>query len=186
MNNYSDEQLVKLAIDDNKEALEVLVARYLKLVYNFAYRYVRNSDDAEDITQDVFVKIWRNLHKFDQTKKFKPWLYQIIKNTALDLLKKKSAIPFSNFDREEGDNWLEEHLVDEFQQTDIKAENTLLSDKLSGAIGKLTPKYAEVVSLHHQKDLNFREIAELNNESINTVKSRYRRALSLLKKILGI
>lgn len=186
MNNYSDEQLVKLAVDDNREALEILIAHYLKLVYNFAYRYVRNSDDAEDITQEVFIKIWRNLRKFDQTKKFKPWLYQIIKNTSLDLLKKKSAIPFSNFDIEEGDNWLEEHLVDEVQQTDMVAENALLSDKLSGAIGKLAPKYAEVVSLHHQKDLNFREIAELNNESINTVKSRYRRALLLLKKILGI
>ena len=185
MNNYSDEELVALAAQNNHEALETLVARYLKRVYSFAYTFVRNQADAEDITQDSFVKVWRNLSRFDQSKLFRPWLYQIARNTALDFLKKKSAIPFSSFDSAEGTNWLAQTLVDESQQPEAAVENVLLGAKLAAAAQSLAPKYAEVVVLRHNRDLSFREIAETIQEPINTVKSRYRRALLMLRKVLG-
>lgn len=186
MNNNSDEELVSQAAHNNREALETLVARHLKRVYGFAYTFVRNRADAEDITQDVFVKVWRKLGTFDQTKLFRPWLYRIVRNTALDFLKKKSAIPFSNFDRVEGDNWLEQSIVDESQQLEVAADRTLWADKLGTALPQLAPKYAEVISLYHQKDLNFREIAEYLGKPLNTVKSRYRRGIVALKKLLKV
>ncbi|MBI5465766.1 MAG: RNA polymerase sigma factor [Candidatus Kerfeldbacteria bacterium] len=83
MNQYSDEQLVALAVRNNQAALATLVKRYLRLVYALAYRYVVDKDEAEDVTQEVFVKVWRHLGKFDTNKVFKPWLYQITKRACL-------------------------------------------------------------------------------------------------------
>lgn len=187
MKNYTDEQLIKLAIEENKSALEMLVARYIKVVYRFVYKYARNREDAEDITQEIFVKVWKNLNKFNHNKKFRPWLYEIAKNTSLDFLKKKKAIPFSHLNLEANDNF---ERLDDIGENTVKSpaimvEQSLLANKLSAIIKILSPKYTEIISLYHEQELNFREIAEIKEESINTVKSRYRRALSLVKKIIS-
>ena len=91
----SDERLVALACKNNQVALEVLFSRYLKVIYNFIYRAVSDSFEAEDLTQEVFIKVWKNLSKFDQSKTFKPWLYKIAKNTYLDYYKTKQPSVFT-------------------------------------------------------------------------------------------
>jgi len=184
MEEFSDEQLISLAKKNNNEALEVLVARYLKLVYRFVYGYAKNADDAEDVTQEVFVKVWRNLGKFDQSKSFRPWLYRIAKNTALDLLKKKSSVPFSDLETE-GEEWLAQSVVDESPSMQILTDRVLLKEKFAVALKKLSPKYAEMIHMRHNQQLNFREISKHTRQSINTVKSRYRRAIFALKRIIG-
>jgi len=185
MKNYTDEQLIKLAVKKDKNALETLVARYLKAVYGFTYQYARNREDAEDITQEIFIKVWKNLNKFKDNKKFRPWLYEIAKNTSLDFLKKKNPIPFSYLDSAAGDNSekLDNIIKNTVAAPVVMIEQSFLINKLSLAIKILSPKYAEIISLYHKQELNFREIAEINGESINTVKSRYRRALLLVKKL---
>jgi len=187
MKNYTDEQLIKLAVKKDKNALETLVARYLKAVYGFTYQYARNREDAEDITQEIFIKVWKNLNKFKDNKKFRPWLYEIAKNTSLDFLKKKNPIQFSYLDSAAGDNSekLDNIIKNTVAAPVVMIEQSFLINKLSLAIKILSPKYAEIISLYHKQELNFREIAEINGESINTVKSRYRRALLLVKKIIS-
>jgi len=185
MNNLLDEELAALAMKGDKEALESLISRYLGQIYGLAYRYVKNQAEAEDIAQEVFIKVWRNLKKFDQTKLFRPWLYKVAINTCLDFLKKKPDLPFSNFDTAEGFNWLEQNLADQSPSLGEVVDNSILNNELSDSIHKLTPKYAEVVILHHDKGLNFRQISELTKESLNTVKSRYRRALVQLRELLS-
>jgi len=69
MDRLSDEQLAALAAKNDEAALEVLVRRYLRLVYVLAYRYVADKDEAEDVTQEIFVKVWRNLNKFDPARR---------------------------------------------------------------------------------------------------------------------
>lgn len=183
MQNLDDKQLVSLAKKGNSDALETLVARYLKLVYSFVFTYAKNRDDAEDITQEVFVKVWKHLDKYDAEKEFRPWLYQIAKNTAFDLFKKKSAIPFSEFENEQGDSWLTQGLADSSPQPQILTDRSLLGESLASALKELSPKYSEIISQYHIEELNFREISERSKESINTVKSRYRRAVAKLKEI---
>jgi len=185
METYSDEKLAILAAKNNKEALETLVARYLKLVYSFVFRYARNQQDAEDITQEIFVKVWRNLRKFDQSKTFRPWLYKIAKNTCLDFLKKKPLVSFSGLNGIENTEWLAQNLASASPSPEISLDQTLLKNEFAAAIKKLSPKYAETLSLHQEQGLNFREIAEATQESQNTVKSRYRRALIKLKQLLS-
>ena len=184
MNTYSDEELAGLAVKGDEVALENLIARYLKRVFSFAYRYVHNSADAEDITQETFVKVWRHLKKFDTNKVFRTWVYQIAKNTALDWLKKKSPVPFSAFDMVDGDDWLTQTVVDESQHPETDVDQLLLGNKLKSAVSKLAPPYAEVVNLRHNQEFNFREIAVATHQPLNTIKSRYRRALLLLRKLV--
>ena len=82
----------------------VLEVGWKKTSGSNVYKNVGNQSEAEDITQEVFVKIWKNIKKFDQNRSFKPWIFQIAKNTSIDFLRKKKSIPFSKFENEEGGN----------------------------------------------------------------------------------
>jgi len=126
------------------------------------------------------------LKKFKQSQPFKPWLYAIVRNSCLDYLKKKNPLPFSSLDSESIENlgFLNQVGGPAMASPETDAEKALLADKLSTAVKTLTPEYAEVISLRHELDLSFKEIAERSSEPLNTVKSRYRRALQQLRKLL--
>lgn len=175
----SDNNLIKNYLKGDEKSLEILIGRYLKPIYSFIYKNVGNQAEAEDITQEVFVRIWKNIKKFDQKKKFKPWLFQIARNASIDYLRKKKAIPFSRFENEKGQNAFIEN---------IKAaplyiiEN--LSDKrvLAAAMQGIGPREQKIINLRHNEGMSFKQIAEVFEESINTIKSRYRRTLVGLKR----
>ncbi len=180
-NIKSDGQLVADFIAGDKQALEALFKRYLKPTYYFIYRYVANKEEAEDVIQETFVKVWKNLKKFDQKKSFKTWVFSIAKNTALDFLKKKKAIPFSSFEDEEGQNPVLDALRDPGPISSELIAEKEAADLLYKNIDNLSPKYREVLLLRLDNQLVFREIAAILKEPLHTVKSRYRRALILLK-----
>lgn len=173
-----DTELIQKYLKGDEKSLEILVAKYLKPVYSFIYKNVGNANDAEDISQEVFVKVWKNIKKFDQKKNFKPWLFQIAKNASIDYLRKKKSIPFSRFENEKGQNVLLESMV-------AKPLNLIekFSDKrtLSVAMENLTSKEQKIIQMRHEQGMSFKEIAETFQESINTVKSRYRRTLANMK-----
>ena len=173
-----DKELIKRYLEGDETSLDFLIERYLKIIYSFIYKNVGDQSVSEDITQEVFVKVWKNIRKFDQTKNFKPWLFQIAKNTSIDFLRKKKSIPFSKFEDESGKNALVENIAE-------KPANLLekISDKntVADIIEKLTDKEQTIITLRHIEGLNFREISERNKESINTVKSRYRRAIASIR-----
>jgi len=185
MENLPDEQLVKLAAKADSLALEVLVARHLQGLYRFCFGYLKDRAEAEDAVQEIFVKVWRALGKFDQTKIFKPWLYGIAKHACLDSLKKKRIIAFSDWEDKNSEASLYQNFSDISKSPEQQLDSSLLSQKLSKAIGQLSPKYAQVVALRHGRDLNFREISAITGKPINTVKSRYHRAVGLLKGLFG-
>mgnify|MGYP001592956065 CR=1 FL=1 len=164
---------------------EALVARHLGSVYRYAYRYAVTGDDAEDITQEVFIKVWRNIKKFKQDKNFRVWLFTIAKNTAIDWKKKKEAVLFSIFEREDGENTFVDNLLDVSASADKLFEQKESAEKINSAIDSLSSKYKTVVSLYSKEQLNFREISEKLGESVNTIKSRCRRGLILMKKLLA-
>lgn len=185
MENISDRILIEKYLQGDEKSLEELIGRYLPLIYNFSKRYAGNPDNASDITQEVFVKVWKNIKKFDTSKDFKAWIFSIAKNTALDWFKKKNAIPFSLLKEHHEDENFEANIVDVDQAAMVdRFYQESLYKNLSAATLKLPPKYSSLINLYHNKDLNFREIAATLNESINTVKSRYRRGLILLRKSL--
>ncbi len=165
----TDQQIISDYLKGDNKSLEILIKRYLRPIYGFVYKYAGNVQEAEDITQDVFIKMWRHLGKYNKNKNFKTWIFSIAKNTCIDWLRKKKTISLSEIEIGESDNFF---------------EHASISQLLESATEKLLPKYQTVLSLYYNDDLNFREIAERLKESPNTVKSRHRRALIMLKKDL--
>lgn len=184
MINDREQILIENYFKGDQKAFEALMHLYLKPIYNFAYWYSGDAAGAEDIAQEVFVKVWRNLKKFDHTKSFKTWIFAIAKNTALDFLKKKKAVPFSAFDNKEGENIITETLADPAPLPPELFARKELAQMLERAIASLAPKYREVLLLRYQEHLAFREIADVLHEPLDTVKSRYRRACIMVKKIV--
>jgi RNA polymerase sigma-70 factor (ECF subfamily) len=179
----SDNQRVKDFLQGDDIALEKLIEKYLKPIYNFIYQLTRDKAVAQDITQDVFVRVWKNIDSFDTSKKFSTWLYAIAKNASLDWLKKKRPLPFSAF-KDEDSTGILENIEDD---TILYAENLLQSmdNKREAEIylDSLSLQHKTIILLHIQQGFSLVEIAEIMKSPVNTVKSKYRRAIIFLKKI---
>ncbi|MDR3643309.1 MAG: sigma-70 family RNA polymerase sigma factor [Candidatus Doudnabacteria bacterium] len=177
MAELSDVELVDNYLKGDNGALEQLVQRYFKQVFLFAKTYVKQDVLAEDATQETFVKVWQNLKKFDPEKKFKTWLFQITKNTCIDILRKNKNILDAGQINEEAMESSLDNLVDERPLPQDLLDSRGFEEKLDQIIRSLPEAYAQTVRLHLQHDLTFQEIADVLNQPINTIKSRYRRAL---------
>jgi len=182
--NKTDEELVKLCKQGNNTSFQELMQRYIKPVFNFTYQYVHSTSEAEDITQDTFFKSWKNIQKFKEGKTWKPWIFTIARNTALDYIKKKKPILFSELDNEQDNILFADTLEDTGSLADQIFEDTQNIKELIIATGKLRPEYHSVLMLHYYQELSFEEIATVMNKPMNTVKSWHNRALKIVKKSL--
>lgn len=184
MSENHDKTIEKI-ISGDEDAYAEVVKIYLKPIYNFVYRMVLDRDTAEDLTQETFVKAWKNIKRFDRDKSFKTWLFAIAKNTTFDWLKKKKEVPFSSFTDEEGENWLENVASEEILPDEI-LERKNIAEELDIILQKLPPHYRAIFLLHCKEDFTLHEIAEILGEPYNTVKSRHQRGLARLKGNLKI
>jgi RNA polymerase sigma-70 factor (ECF subfamily) len=181
----TDLDLVIAALAEDHGAFSLLVERYVSPIYKFSYRYVRNGPDAEDIAQETFLRVWKNLKKFDQSKNFKTWLFAIAKNASLDFLKKKKTLPFSLLGEE--DDAIEAILapyVAIADTSDAAFDRGLLKKNFDRVLAELPERYRDVMVMRYTDNLKFREIAERLHEPVDTVKSRHRRGLALLKNMV--
>jgi len=187
MEEKNDQILIDDYFKGNEKSLEMLIKKYLKQVYNFAYSYFGEKNIASDVTQEIFVKMWKNLRKFNRKKDFKVWLFTIAKNTIFDFLRKKKQIPFSNFEFEDYDE-NQINLIDNLEENELLPEKIFekieTKEKINSAIKKLTPIYREVILFYYYHNFSLKEISEILNEPVNTVKSRHLRALQKLKVLL--
>jgi len=174
-----DKTIIFEYLKGDQKALEFLVKKYLNHIYSFIYKNVGDPEAAEDITQEVFVRVWKNIRKFDLNKDFKPWIFQIAKNASIDYLRKRKTIPFSRFENSQGQNMLTETLADNgpgiLERLNTKTE-------FEKAIVGLSEKDKNLIQLRHSQGMSFKEIAQKMNSSINTIKSRYRRTIKNMQK----
>lgn len=182
----NDGELAEAFLFGDEESFAVLMERHLSLVYKFVYRYLRNVDDANDVTQETFLKAWRYLRRFDTKKKFTTWILAIAKNTALDFIKRKKPMLFSKIEQNDGDldAFLAPYLAAPELPSDIMERKDIRAT-LEAALQGIAPAYRMVLSLRYNEHLKFREIAEMLQEPIDTVKSKHRRGLAMLQKALG-
>jgi len=179
----SDEKLVQEYLSGEEKFVEELLDRYLKPIYNFIFRMTGGRAVAEDLSQETFLKAWKNLKRFDPEKKFSTWIFAIAKNTSFDYLKKKKEIPFSVFLDEEGESWLE-NITDENILPDEILERKDIAAKVEEMLEKIPLHYRAILLLHYKEDFSLHEIAEILGEPYNTIKSRHRRALIEIRKQL--
>ncbi len=179
-----DNALLKKAIRGDDDSLRMLFGRHMDAVYGFLVRFLGSSSDADDVTQETFIRLWKNLKKFDTAKSFRTWAFGIARNAAIDHLRKRKNVPFSSFDGEEGGNVLTDSIADKADLPDAFVARKQDAEELRNALDELPPAYREVVLLRLDGDLQFDEIGETLGQPMDTVKSRYRRALAMLKNML--
>jgi len=187
MINLTNEQLVEEYLNGDSQALEFLIQRNLNDVYNFSFNYVKNEAEADDLTQEIFVKVWKNIKKFNSQYKFRTWLFTIAKNTCLDFLKKnKRTVNFSELDNDETDFNFSESLADKSPSILKVLQNQGDFEALNLALESLPKSYQATLDLRYDQGLKFREIAELLGVSMETIKTRNRRGIEMLKKKLKL
>lgn len=163
----------------DEEFVELVRAHY-ESVYRFLFRFVRTREEAENLTQETFIKAWRHLKKFDPTKNFKTWVFTIAKNTALDFLKKKSESNSVSLSVDE--------ILDSAEQVPDNAPlppeifaRSETAKLVETELNKLGVSDRTVLILYYFEGLTFQEISEVLEEPLNTVKSRQRRALAKVR-----
>ena len=90
----SDAELIEAFLEGSDQGFATLLERHLPMVYRFVYRYLGNADDANDVTQETFIRAWKHIKKFDRGRSFKTWVMTIAKNASLDFIKKKKPLLF--------------------------------------------------------------------------------------------
>jgi len=183
MEPFTDEQLVKQYLNGDSRSLEMLIQRYLTIIYGFVFKYLKDRDEADEVTQKTFIKVWENLTSFRPDLKFKPWLFAIAKNNALDFLKKKRPLNFSELAHAEDADFAAT-LKDDKSSALETIEGMERIQTLELAIAGLPDNYRVTLDLRYDQDLKFREIADMMHVSLNTAKTWHRRGIERLKKIL--
>lgn len=181
----NDSKLVADYLEGDEKALESLVDKYLSDVFRFALQLVKDESLAEDIAQESFVKAWNKLRTFDQDRDFRSWLFTVVRNTAMDHLRKKRIeFNFSSFEDALGENNILNKVKDEQPLPDellILAEDTEYVHKV---LTELDSKYTDVLDLRYRENFTFEKIGKILKRPLHTVKSQHRRALAMLRRVL--
>ncbi len=169
--------LVAEAIEGSELAFRTLVERYQRPVFSLVLRMVRDHGIAEDVTQEVFVKAWVALSRYDPRRRFASWLFKIASNAAIDQLRRKK-LPTTPIETSDAD---QSSILDRIEDERSESPDTLvkrreLSAALEAAVAALRPEYRLVVLLRFREELPYRDIAEATGMPLGTVKTNLRRA----------
>ena len=179
MGNNSD-VLVKEILNGGESAMELLVKKNYNMVHAYVYRYTGDYQISYDITQEVFIKMMKNLHRYkNSNSKFEAWLLKIACNHCKDYFKSKSykerreSIEINNVELEEN-----ESVVNILERNERRKE-------VKKAVDSLPKMQKEAIILKYYNDLKIHEISEITGENINTIKSRLFNGVKNLKKYMG-
>ncbi|SEN38788.1 RNA polymerase sigma factor [Lihuaxuella thermophila] len=167
--------IIAQVLAGNTEAFAYIVNRYEARIYNLALRMLRHRADAQDATQEVFIKVFRQLAHYREEAQFSTWIYRIATNTCLDRIRKQKREQ-----RQVGDGFVFPGSGGE--TPDCIVENRQLEEMLLEEIRALPDKYRVILLLYHQQGLSYKEIADVLNISVQAVGTRLHRAKALLKK----
>ncbi len=180
--DIDDLAAVKETLAGDRHAFERLVVRHQNLIFNILARMVTEQEVARDLTQDAFLKAFRNLRQFDQKqyRAVRPWLVKIATNSALDYLRQvKSTVSFEQIMSEEP--YLEPISASD---TSIDVERILFVEKLNQALSLLPLRYRQAFILRYQYEFSYDEIGKAMQENENTVRTLLFRAKERLRKLI--
>ncbi len=179
----SDQQLIALYLEGDERSFEVLLSRHRQKIYTSIYLFVKDQALAEDIFQEVFIKIIDTLRKgkYNHEGKFVQWAMRISYNMCVDYFRRAKrrpkVAPTETFD-----------IFDVLKVSDDNAEQRMIKsqthEKIRKLVDQLPPEQREVVILRHYADMSFKEIAQLTRVSINTALGRMRYALINIRKMV--
>ncbi|MFZ0955853.1 MAG: sigma-70 family RNA polymerase sigma factor [Candidatus Sulfotelmatobacter sp.] len=181
--------LVRRCIAGDAVAWEEIVRTYNRRIYNICYRFAGSGDDAEDLTQEVFIKMYRTLATYDHTKgAFATWVTTITRNLLVDHFRKgKQQRLTDSIDatsEHEDAIPLSEQIQDQSAPPDAHVRSREVGETVHAALGKLSPELREAVILRDLQDMDYREIATVLKVPEGTVKSRINRGRAELARLL--
>lgn len=176
--NISEEDLISRCRSGDSDAYSILMKGYKEKLYGYLFRYSYNKFIADDMMQEVLIKTWKGLKRYDEKKRFASWLFTIAHNVAVDKSRRKNHF-----------NPIED--IESFQDTRSNDPHEKLVEKetqelLERAVMKLPDKQKEVFLLRKNGEMTFKEIAELMDESINTVLGHMHYAVKKLRTAIEV
>ncbi len=181
----TDEQLVARVLSGEEHLFEALVRRYQTRILAHVARMVGSREDALDLSQEIFLKVFGALDRFNPEFRFSTWLFRIAGNAAIDHLRKRKprTVPLETTDSEGRLS------SPEYKSLDLDPfgtlRNTQRGDAIARAIADLPAEFRELIALRHFTGLSYEEIAEVKNMPLGTVKNKLFRARAVLKERLA-
>lgn len=190
MASLNDGELIRQFCNGQTQAFNLLVSRWQKPMLNFLYRFLGNAQDAEDVNQKTFMKVYQKLSGLKDVEKFQVWLYQVAANQARDFLRRQKrrsffSIGFSSVSKSETEGNVVPEIAD---PESLNAENSLHQEELRNifeqAMEEIPEEQRIVIIMKIYQGLKFFEIADMLQESLNTVKSRMYYGIKALRQVL--
>jgi RNA polymerase sigma-70 factor (ECF subfamily) len=179
LHELDDAHVVARHLDGDLQAFGTLVDRYQTRLLNFVNRTIGDRERAEDLVQEVFIRVFRHIHRFDPTKKFSTWIYTIASNLAKNELRNRSRNPLVLFQTIKK-NWEADHRPLQFEDTSARPDDLyrkrFLRNAVEQCVAKLPEHHREVFVLRELEGKSYQEIAEITGCNLGTVKSRLNRA----------
>lgn len=182
-----EQQLIKQAVDGSESAFIQLVERYKDKIFYLGLRMLRSVQDAEDVAQETFLRVYTHLDRFDPKHRFSTWIYRIASNLCIDRIRKKKpqySLDQPISDGESGQDWYSLQ-----SGNDPTPEESLLSlearNQVIEGLEQLPPQYKAIVVLRYFHDMSLAEIGEVVSLPVTTVKTRLHRGREALRKKLG-
>ena len=181
-----DRSLVGRILGGERDLFTVLMSRYEKRIINYVYRITHRYEEAHDLAQEIFVKVYLALDRYDPKYQFSTWLFRIAQNSAIDALRKKAIVevPLARPSTEDDPAGKEREFADEGISPYRALKNKELSGAIEQAVENLPADYRELIQLRHYAELSYEEIALMKKLPLGTVKNKLFRARNLLKDVL--
>ncbi len=179
MTTIDENILIESIKNGDTNAYAKLVDRYKDLVYTLAIRMLKNREEAEEIAQDTFIKVFKSLDKFKGDSKFSTWIYRVAYNTCLDAIKKNK--------KHQNDVAIDEYTFNKLDTIDNALENIIKEERsvlIKNCISKLPEESSVILTLFYFEELSLEEISKVINIEANTVKVKLFRARKKLAVIL--
>ena len=183
-----DAGVVTAFLGGEERAFEELVDRYQGRLLNFVYRTIGDREKGEDLVQEVFIRVYRHLHRFDRSKKFSTWIYTIASNLAKNELRNRSRNPLVLFQTIRK-SWQDDDRPLQFEDTTARPDDLYrkrhLRALVEDSVSKLPAHHREVFVLRELEGKSYEEIAEITACNLGTVKSRLNRARNAFAEIIS-
>ncbi len=179
MDSETDEVYATKAQNGDRNAFGVLMDRYQGKLHRYGKKFFSTQEDVEDVVQDVFVSVYKNIQSFNLSQRFSPWIYRIAHNAFIDNLKKRTRSPFITMDF---DTLLSHHVSDESVKNEHEQKET--KAMIDRGLDRLSSKYREVLILYYLEELSYKEIADVLRIPMGTVGARVKRAKEDLREYL--
>ena len=172
--------------NSDHDEFEKLVGRTQRQAYNMAYRMTGNRDDAEDLTQEAYLRAYRSFSTYNRQMPFESWFFRILSNLFIDLMRRRPKIKPISLDQPLGDDEGDDNMVLQIADEQSNPEKTLMSqvmdEKLQKALAALPEPFRVAVLLCDVEGKSYQEIGDIMHSSVGTVRSRIHRGRTLLRK----